>query len=121
MSYCFLFLIASTTKCFSNFRTDSPKNFTTTITLPSGIEVAGAYGRVSAVDQATGTQVDALVDIYTSETAFETGLAPIEVGFNRTASVAYDRATMGTDILDLGHDALIAGLAKIGITATKSL
>jgi len=96
-------------------------NFTTTLTLPSGIEVAGAYGRVSAVDQATGTQVDSLVDIYTSEAAFTTGLAPLEVGFKRTASVAYDRTIDGTDILLIGHNALVTMLAAQGMTATISL
>ena len=96
-------------------------NFKTTLTLPSGIEVADAYGRVSAVDQASGTQVDALVDIYTSEAAFTTGLAPLEVGFQRTASVAYNRATDGTDILLIGHNALVTMLAQKGMTATISL
>ena len=96
-------------------------NFTTPLTLPSGLQVADAYGRVAAVDQATGTQVDALVDIYTSEAAFTSGLAPIEVGFNRTASVTYNREVDGTDILNIGHDALVAMLANQGITATKSL
>lgn len=95
--------------------------FTTPITLPSGLQVADAYGRVAAVDQASGTQVDALVDIYASEAAFTSGLAPIEVGFNRTASVAYNREIDGTDILNIGHDALIAMLANIGISATKAL
>lgn len=95
--------------------------FNTTITLPSGIEVANAYGRVAAVDQTSGTKVEAIVDIYTSEAAYTTGLAPIEVGFNRTASVAYDRTTDGTDILNIGHDALVATLAQQGISATKSL
>ena len=98
-------------------------NFTTTLTLASGIEVANAYGRVSAVDQASGTQVDALVDIYTSEAAFTSGKAPLEVTFNRVASTAYDRATDGTDILNIGHDALITMLADLdpAIVATKSL
>lgn len=96
-------------------------NFTTTLTLPSGIQVADAYGRVSAVDQASGTQVDALVDIYTSESAFTTGLAPVEVGFQRTASTPYDRNVDGTDILLIGHNALVTMLATQGITATISL
>ena len=96
-------------------------NFTSTITLPTGIEVADAYGRVAAVDQAAGKTVEALVDIYASEAAYTTGLAPLEVGFNRTASVAYDRATDGADILNIGHDALIAMLAQQGLTATKNL
>ena len=96
-------------------------NFKTTITLASGIEVADAYGRVAAVDQATGTQVDALVDIYTSEAAFTTGLAPIEVGFNRTAAAPYNREVDGTDILLIGHNALVTMLAQQGLTATISL
>ena len=95
--------------------------FNSTITLPSGLEVANGYGRVSAVDQASGTKVDALVDIYASEAAFTAGLAPLEVGFNRVASVAYNRATDGTDILNIGHDALVSMLANQGISATKVL
>jgi len=96
-------------------------NFTTTITLPSGLQVENAYGRVSAVDQASGKQVDALVDIYTSEAAFESGLEAVQVGFNRVASVAYNRDVDGTDILLIGHNALVVMLAQLGMTATISL
>lgn len=95
--------------------------FNSTITLPSGLEVANAYGRVAAVDVAAGTQVDAMVDIYASEAAFTSGLAPVEVGFNRVASVAYNRATDGADILNIGHDALVAMLTQQGISVTKDL
>ena len=96
-------------------------NFTTTITLASGIEVANAYGRVAAVDQMDGNKVEALVDVYASEAAYTSGLAPLEVTFKRAASIAYDRTTDGTDILNIGHDALIAALATQNIVATKSL
>jgi len=96
-------------------------NFTTPITLPSGIQIADAYGRVSAVDQASGTQVDALVDIYTSEAAYTSGLQSLEVGFQRTASAPYNRENDGTDILLIGHNALVAMLANQGLTATISL
>jgi len=95
--------------------------FNTMITLPSGLGVSNAYGRVAAVDQTTGTQVDAVVDIYASEDAFLNGLEPIQVGFNRTASAPYDRATDGTDILNIGHDALVASLTAQGFSVTKSL
>ena len=98
-------------------------NFTTTLTLPTGIEVANAYGRVSAADQLTGTQIDAMVDIYASEAAFNAGLEPLQVRFDRGVRVAYDRATDGNDILNIGHDALITMLAGLPspIIATKDL
>ena len=95
--------------------------FNSTIALPSGLEVANAYGRVAAIDVASGTQVDAIVDIYASEAAFTSGLSPVEVGFNRVASIAYNRATDGTDILNIGHDALVAMLTAQGISVTKNL
>ena len=96
-------------------------NFTTQIELADGITVDNAYGRVSAVDQASGTFVDGIVDIYINEAAFIAKKQPINVGFNRTARTPYDRATDGTDVLDIAHDALITVLATQGITATKSL
>ena len=95
--------------------------FTTNIELESGIVVENAYGRVSAVDQASGTAIDAIVDVYVNEQAFVDGKQSISVRFNRTARRPYDRATDGTDVLDLAHDALITVLATQGITATKQL
>lgn len=96
--------------------------FTSTITLPSGVEVNNAYGRVSAVDGYTGLTVDSIVDIWASEQAFNDHKEPLNgVDFKRTASVDYNRDTMGTDILAIGHDALVAALAAQGISANISL
>ena len=95
--------------------------FTTELNLDNGITVANAYGRVAAVDQITGTKVDAMVEVYTSEEAFTSGLQPVQVSFNRTASAEYNRATDGTDILAIGHNALVYTLGEQGITATVSL
>ena len=96
-------------------------NFTTQIELADGLIVDNAYGRVSAVDQASGTHIDGIVDIYISEDAFIANKQPINVSFNRTARTPYDRATDGTDILDIAHNALVTVLATQGITATKAL
>lgn len=96
-------------------------NFTTQIELADGLTVDNAYGRVSAVDQASGTHIDAIVDIYISEDAFIANKQPINVGFNRTARKPYNRDADGTDILLIGHDALVTVLATQGITATISL
>lgn len=95
--------------------------FTTNIELETGIVVENAYGRVSAVDQASGTMLDAIVDIFINEQAFIDGKQSLSVRFNRTARRPYDRATDGVDVLDLAHDALITVLATQGITATKQL
>lgn len=95
--------------------------FTTNIELETGLVITNGYGRVSAVDQADGKHIDAVVDIYVSEQAWMDGKQSISVRFNRTARRPYDRGTDGTDILDLAHDALITVLSTQGITATKEL
>ena len=96
-------------------------NFNTTLTTPQGIEIADAYGRVSVLDEKTGTSLQAGLAIYVSEAAFLAGSEEIvfpNLGF---AQGPYNRDTDGTDILDLAHDLLVPELAKIGISATKSL
>lgn len=95
--------------------------FNTPLTTPQGIEISNAYGRVSVLDDKTGTSLQAGLAIYASEAAFLAGAE--EFGFPNLgfASAPYDRATDGTDILDLAHDLLVSELSKIGISATKSL
>ena len=95
--------------------------FNTPIELSTGITVADAYGRVAAVDQIAGTQVDAIVDIYISEAAYLAGKEALTVDFNRTAATPYNRDVDGTDILMIGHDALQTVLATMGYTTTKLL
>tara|TARA_R110001632_G_scaffold188536_2_gene309029 strand:- start:9 stop:311 length:303 start_codon:yes stop_codon:yes gene_type:complete len=95
--------------------------FNTPIELPTGLTVADAYGRVAAVDQMAGTQVDAIVDIYVSEAAYLAGKEALTVSFNRTAGIPYNRDVDGTDILNIGHQALMTVLATEGYTTTKVL
>lgn len=95
--------------------------FNTPIELPTGIIVSDAYGRVAAVDQMAGIQVDAIVDIYISEAAYLAGKQPLTVDFNRTAMTPYNRDVDGTDILMIGHNALQTVLATEGYTTTKLL
>ena len=93
----------------------------TTITTPEGLEVSNAYGRVSVADQKWGTSLQCGLDIYASEAAYLANAKAFDMPKLAYAEVAYDRATDGTDVLDLAHDALIAQLATVGISATKSL
>ena len=95
--------------------------FQTPITLPSGITVENAYGRVLATDNIYGKTVGGLVDIFVSEAAFEAGSASINADIRIVAEVPYDRAVEGADILNIAHEALIAKLAEQGIVATKQL
>jgi hypothetical protein len=96
--------------------------FTTTIELNNGISIANAYGRVTAIDNYTGTELAAALYVYSNEEAFTNGLASIDaLPFVNSVNAPYNRATMGTDILDLATDAMIIGLEQQGYVATKTL
>lgn len=94
---------------------------TSTITTKDGIELTGAYGRVGVADNYTGERLEQVVELFSSESAFLAGAFAIRPNFSVHISSAYDRATDGTDVLDLAHDNLIAHLADQGISAEKSL
>ena len=49
------------------------------------------------------------------------GKQPFVVGFNTAMAAPYDYDTDSKDILDLGHDLLIAFLADQGVVAVKEL
>ena len=93
----------------------------TPVTTKEGFEVANAYGRVGVADNIEGTTLQAIVEFYASEVAFTNGAAPIKLDLENVSVEAYNRATDGTDVLDLAHDRLIAKLADQGISATKAL
>jgi len=94
----------------------------TPLTTQQGFEVSNAYGRVAVLNNYDGKQIEALVELFASEEAFEAGKLPIIVdGINRHATATYDYATGEKDILDLAHDMLIDSLADQGVTAVKSL
>ena len=93
----------------------------TTITTPQGVEVSNSYGRVSVADQKWGTTLQCGLDIYASEAAYLGNAEPFNMPQLAYAEVAYDRTVDGTDVLDLAHDALIAMLAGVGISAVKNL
>mgnify|MGYP003325703644 CR=1 FL=1 len=96
--------------------------FQTTITTPEGIAVENAYGRVAVINNVQGNAVEAFVNIYASEAAFENGSSPIfPIEMTLGGSTPYDYATGEKDILDLGHDICISVLAQQGVTAVKSL
>jgi len=96
--------------------------FQTTINTVQGFEVENAYGRVSVVDNPTGTQIQASVELFVSETLYLGGALPLQTSGLQTFSLeAYNRAVDGVDILDIAHDNLIAGLAAQGVVAVKML
>lgn len=96
--------------------------FDTSIELGGGVTIDNAYGRVTAVDAQKGDQVMGTVHVYATEQAFLDGKDALgALPFRDSAWAPYDRTSQGVDILDLAHDALIAGLAQQGYTATKAL
>ena len=94
---------------------------TTTLTSPQGFEMTDAYVRVTAQDEAAGTTVTALMNIYPNEQAFLDGKDPVLFPNLAYAALPYNRETDGVDVLNFAHEGLIAELAKLGISATKSL
>ena len=95
---------------------------TSTITTVEGFEVSNAYARVAVIDQAKGTELEQMVEVYSTEQAFLDGKTQLSIeGLVNFSKAPYDRAAQGTDILDLAHDAMIAALALQNITATKNL
>lgn len=96
--------------------------FNTDIELASGITISNAYGRVAVADGASGTTLQQLVEIYTSEQAFIDGKAQIEMpGLQQAIDAPYNRDVDGTDILALAHINLQNALTDAGFTTTISL
>ena len=93
---------------------------TSTIETVEGFEVSNSYGRVAVVDQINGTYLDSQLTIFTNEQAFLDGKQPLNADVQGYTRNEYDRL-MGTDILDLAHDNLIALLATQNVVATKNL
>ena len=93
---------------------------TSKIKTVEGIELDNSYARVLVVDNFAGTQLDSAIQLYASEAAFLAGAQPLSTEIFTSVSTPYDRV-LGTDILDLAHDAMIARLAEQNITATKNL
>ncbi len=96
-------------------------NITSTVVSPQGEELQNLYGRVAVVNNIYGDQLQAVVELFKDEQAFEGGKQPFAVGFNTSLSAPYNYDTDSKDILDLGHDLLISFLADQGVTAVKDL
>ena len=97
-------------------------NITSTFKTRDGFEVSTGYGRVSVLNPMQGTDIQARVDIFASESSYEAKNYPVEIlNLQNQVVFQYDYATDSKDILDLAHDALIAKLAEQGIIATKNL
>jgi len=95
---------------------------TTTIITVEGIEIPSAFGRVAVVDNFDGTSLQAQVNLYATEAAFEGGADPLRTdGINVFSNTAYTRTPERVDILNIAHDDLIAVLLAQGISSTKML
>lgn len=93
---------------------------TSKIKTLEGIEIENAYARVLVLDNFAGLQLDSAMQVFLNEAAFLAGSEPLNLDIPNNTSSAYNR-DMGTDILDLAHDAMIAKLAEQNIAATKNL
>ena len=98
-------------------------NITSPLTTANGITLATSYGRVAVLNPVGGNQIEAGVDIYPSEDAFEAGYPPVQFNYDLRLQVSkpYNYDTDTKDILDLGHDMLVEFLAGQGVTAVKIL
>ncbi len=93
---------------------------TSKIKTLEGIEIENAYARVLVVDNFAGTTLDSAIQIFLNEATYLAGSQPLNTDIFNSTTTPYDRA-LGTDILDLAHDVMIARLAEQNITATKNL
>ena len=93
----------------------------TTITTIQGFEVENAYGRVLALDNFNGIDINSAITIYVSKDAYTNGAQPLDIEIVNNTSSPYNRDVDGSDILSLAHDYLIQLLADQGITAVKLL
>jgi len=94
----------------------------TPIITVEGIEVTNAFGRVAVVDNFDGTTLQAQVNLYTTEAAFDGGADPLRInGINVFSNTPYTRTPERVDILNIAHDDLVVVLASQGISATKNL
>ena len=96
--------------------------FQTTITTVQGFQVDNAYGRVSVVDNPSGTQLQSNVELFVNETLYLGGALSLQTSGLEDFSIApYNRDVDGVDILDIAHENLIAALAAQGVVAVKLL
>jgi hypothetical protein len=95
---------------------------TTSLTTDQGIVLADSYGRVAVVNNVKGNELQASVELFATEEAFEAGAKPVHVkDLVLGAHMAYDYSKDSKDILDLAHDMMISALAQQSIAAEKSL
>ena len=96
-------------------------NITSEITTRDGFVLPTSYGRVAVYDSPKGINLNASVDIYKDEAAFEAGDRPVKIKLITSNTEAYDRDVDGVDILDLAHDRIMATLSAQGVRSEKNL
>jgi len=93
-------------------------NITSTLSTKEGIQISNAYVRVVSQDGPSGSHIGIVLETYATESAFNNGLAPIEVTqFEDVFASDYDRATDGVDTLAYAHEKAVEYLQSKGVTA----
>ena len=96
--------------------------FQTPITTVQGFQVDNAYGRVSVVDNPTGKELQANVELFVNEVLYMGGALSLQTsGLQNFSIKPYNRDVDGVDILAIAHDNLIDALAEQGVIAVKVL
>ena len=96
-------------------------SISTPLTTNDGIVLNNTYGRIQVVDDFNGKNIQAILNIYASESTFKGGYNPLSFRLETFLSIPYLRETDGPDVLGIAHDAFVSKLASVGITALKSL
>jgi len=95
---------------------------TSTLVTPEGFQITDAYGRVAVQNSYAGDNIQAGVQFYITEAAFEAGDQPFQVNdLNQGATAPYIYEAGTENILDIAHDLLISTLASQSVVAVKML
>ena len=94
---------------------------TSTIKTNEGIDITNSYGRVLVINDYQGNDLKSSLEVYSSKEAYEQSYSPLNINMSLSLTAPYDRTSEGSDTLDIAHNNMIAYLASMNISATKSL
>jgi hypothetical protein len=91
-----------------------------------GVTIPTSYARIGVNDNIQGTSLVSTISIFATKEAFEAGADPLPVVVGERfitsgMTIDYNRELDGADILQLAHEAWIAYLGTLGITAEEDL
>lgn len=106
-------------------------NITSQVTTDSGIDLSTSYGRVTVNNPESGELLICGLQWYPSEAAYTAGVDPLRIKdpnglipgdlIPTFMSTPYDRATDGTDTLQIAHDFIQSELDSKSISSTQVL